>query len=384
MYFHKNPDTGRITDEFCSLAAIDSESLHERRMADVLKQKLHELGFSVSEDCAGKKLEGNAGNVYGILKGEPARKPLLFSAHMDTVKPGIGKKALVHPDGTITGNGTAVLGADDINGIVEILEGIRMVQESGLPHGDIEVLFPPAEELYAKGSAYFDFSKIRSKHAYVLDMSEPVGKAAYKAPSIISFKITVKGRAAHAGFAPENGANAIQTAACAIARLEFGHVGDGETTFNIGAIQGGTAPNIVPDEAVLIGEVRGYVHENALLQLEKAEKIFREEALKNGCQIQFEKEVHVYAYETDLKEDVCRRFVRACEAAGIPEPPEGRFRKTFGGSDNNTFAKHGISGIVLGNGMRDSHTIHENTTVNQLSLGAELVAQLILQEDENC
>ena len=67
-----------------------------------------------------------------------------------------------------------MLGADDAAGLVEILGGIRRVLASGKPHRDIEVLFPIAEEVYTKGSRVFDFSRIRAKEAYVLDLSGPV------------------------------------------------------------------------------------------------------------------------------------------------------------------------------------------------------------------
>ena len=80
-------------------------------------------------------------------------------------------------------------------GLVEILEGIRSVKEAGVPHRDIEILFTIAEELYIKGSSVFDFSKVRAKEAYVLDISGPVGSAAYKAPSLISYQVVVTGKA---------------------------------------------------------------------------------------------------------------------------------------------------------------------------------------------
>ena len=129
------------------------------------------MGFETEEDDAGSHYGGNAGNVYGFLKGSLYGEPVLFSAHMDTVEPGIGKKAVFQEDGRITSDGTTVLGADDAAGLTEILGGIRRVLSSGKPQRDIEVLFPIAEELYTKGTRVFDFSKIRSKEAYVLAVS---------------------------------------------------------------------------------------------------------------------------------------------------------------------------------------------------------------------
>ena len=84
----------RIVEEFRELVAIDSPSYGERAMADRLKEKLAALGFTVAEDDAGAHYKGNAGNLYGLLKGTPPGEPLLFSSHMDTVEPSCGKKAV--------------------------------------------------------------------------------------------------------------------------------------------------------------------------------------------------------------------------------------------------------------------------------------------------
>lgn len=63
-----------------------------------------------------------------------------------------------------------ILGADDVTGLVEILEAVRHLQEEKIPYRDIEVIFPIAEELYIKGTDAFDFSQVKAKEAYVLDM----------------------------------------------------------------------------------------------------------------------------------------------------------------------------------------------------------------------
>lgn len=119
------------------------------------------------------------------------------------------QKSVLEKDGTIHSAGDTVLGADDISGILEILYGVQLVLDSGKPHKKIEILFTIGEELYVKGSDVFDYSKVTAKQAYVLDLSGAVGTAARRAPSIISMRAEIKGKAAHAGFEPENGIHAI-------------------------------------------------------------------------------------------------------------------------------------------------------------------------------
>ena len=92
----------RLKEEFCKLNEIDSLSFGEREMADYLMPILKKLGFEVYEDDAGIEYNGNCGNLYGILSGELPGEPILLSAHMDTVEPGRGKKAIFHEDGRIT------------------------------------------------------------------------------------------------------------------------------------------------------------------------------------------------------------------------------------------------------------------------------------------
>lgn len=364
----------RIREKFEELVRIDSPSFGERQMADRVKAALVALDFQVEEDRAGEHYGSSAGNVYGFLKGTIPGEPILLSAHLDTVKPAIGKEAVFHEDGRITSAGDTVLGADDAAGIVEILEGIRHLREENLPHRDVEVLFPIAEEVYIKGTSVFDFRRIRAKEAYVLDLSGPPGTAALKAPSLISFRITVRGRASHAGFAPEAGVHAIEVMCRAIGSLRLGYVDkERETTLNIGIINGGTATNIVPDVCVCQGEIRSYSHKKALAWMELIQETFQKEADRAGADLNVESSIDLTAYETDPTDPVVLRFQEVCRRLGLP----GTLTGTFGGSDNNNFAAHGIRGIVLSCGMNEVHSVREYTTVEQLCQGAALVAELL-------
>jgi len=369
-------DEESIRREFAELSSIDSVSFAERKMADRLVQKLTEIGFEVWEDNAGKYYGGNAGNLYGFLKGSLPGAPILLSAHMDTVQPGIGKKAVFLEDGRIVSEKDTILGADDLTGIIEILEGIRSVRRAGILHRDIEILFPIAEEVYIKGSNLFDFDKIKAKEAYVLDMKGKVGAAALQAPSLISFQVAIYGKSAHAGFEPENGVHAISVMSKVLGSLKQGHV-DKDTTFNIGTITGGTAINIVPDFCECAGEVRSFNHKRALQCIKDVERAFQRAAAEAGAKVCIKSNVDLFAYQIEKTDPVVKRLERALAQMGI----EPVLTTTFGGSDNNNFVKHGIHGIVLSCGMFEVHSTQEYTTIGEIMLGAELVARLV--SDEN-
>lgn len=369
----------RLVKTFQEMVSIDAESYHERKMADYVAGKLKELGLQVSEDdSAGKILENNgvnstdaAGNLYAVLPATGPGNPVLFGCHLDTVSPGNGKQAILHEDGTITSAGTTVLGADDVSAIAEILEALTVIQENKVPHPEIEVIAAAAEEPYAQGSRVFDYSKVHAKLAYVFDMSGPVGPAAIAAPSIISFQVEVRGKTAHAGFAPEAGIHAIQIAAEALSRIPNGHVGK-DTTVNIGTIQGGIAQNIVPDHVVLTGEIRSLDDEVAREQLEQIRLEFEHAANRLGGEAKVSSLQQFKAYRISEDEEVTKRYRKAGELAGISTS----FVETFGGSDNNHYTENGIRGIVAACAMNKSHTTEEYTTVDELERAAKMVYYL--------
>ncbi len=377
----------KLQEEFLELVAIDSPSWGEADMAKAVKKKLVELGFQVKEDNAGELAVeqglcqaqaegttpvGQAGNIYGYLPGELDLPPILFSAHLDTVEPAKGKSAICEADGTIRSSGKAVLGADCLAGIVEILQGIRLAKASGKAHRPIEVLISVAEETYCQGASLFDFSQVQARDSYVLDLTGPIGSAARRAPSLVSFRAHVQGRAAHSGMEPEKGINAIAIMAQILIRIPQGHL-DEETTCNVGMINGGRMINIVPDSCTIQGEVRGYDHEKVMSVVEDIATLVEQQCRVKGAKSNFDYTIHIHSYETSTESSAVRRFQEACEALGL----SGNLTQTFGGSDQNPLSQHGIQGLVLSNGMYKMHTVEEYTTIEDLYQGSLLVAGLI-------
>ncbi len=355
----------RLTENFIRLTAIDAESGDEAAMRAYLIGELAKLGVDPETD--------GAGNLLARLPGTSPGDALLFSAHMDTVSPGRGKKAVLHPDGKITSDGTTVLGADDASGIASIIEALTVIRENDLPHPEIEILFTVGEEIYAMGSARFDYSRLKSKTAYVLDLTGDIGTAAIAAPTLLSLDITVHGRAAHAGFASEHGINALSIAANALSQIKTGRTSP-DTTVNFGTIEGGDGKNIVPGKIHITGEVRSMRHEAALSEAQSVEEVFRREAERLGgtAEVSFAEEIH--AYRISEEEPVIRRLREATESLGWGEPT---LVDTFGGSDNNQFVQHGLSGVVLSSGMELVHSTEEYTEVSALIKSAELTLKLM-------
>ena len=378
---HFTVNSNRIVEQFTRLVSFDTESFHEKKIAVYLKEKLQSLGLTVAEDKAGEVLQTKypehtetTSNLYAFLKGDVEGEPILFSSHMDTVKPGIGKKVFVQEDGRITSAGDTVLGADDAAGLTSILEALTVIKEQNLSHPDIEVLFTVAEEPYCEGSKYVEYDRLRARQGYVLDLTGPVGRAATAAPSILSTAVTIEGRAAHAGFAPEEGINALTIAAEALSKIPAGRVGE-DLTVNFGVIKGGTGRNIVPARIELEGEIRSLDHEKAVQEAERMRKTFAETAVKYGGSVKVKVTEHIKAYGVDAESAVVKRFQQAVRESGRCSGPE--CVATYGGSDANRLNEHGIETIVLACAMENCHSTEEFTTIEELSRSAELTLRLM-------
>ena len=369
----------RIINEFNKLISFDSLSFHEKNIYEYLINKLKSLGLKIIVDDAGKKLSNNndsGNNIYAILEGNKKGEPILFSSHMDTVSPGINKKAIIDGD-IIKSSGDTILGADDVTGIVSILEALNIIKENNLSHPDIEVVFFVAEEPYCKGSSVFDFNIIKSKIAYVLDLQGSVGTAAISAPSIFSFEIDVLGKSAHAGFEIEKGISSILISSEAISKIKFGRL-DENTTLNIGTINGGDGKNIVPEKTIIKGELRSNNRLYALDILNNIKNVFDEVSKKYNGISKFSYNEDIMAYKIDINSYVVKRYQNALNSLGYGK---AILVDTFGGSDNNNFNKNGILGIVISNAMNNIHTKNEYFKISELIKSINITLKLMTMED---
>jgi len=361
----------RLVDEFVELVKIDSASKNERLMADALIGKMKNLGLTVIEDDAGERIGGTAGNVIGILEGEKEAPALLFCAHMDRVQPGQGIKPQLK-DGIFTSDGTTILAADDVAGIVAILEALRIIQEQKIPHGRLEVLFTVAEEGGLFGAKSLDASQLQAKAGFFLDAGGPVGTVITAAPAQKGLQVTIHGKAAHAGVAPEDGISAIVVAAEAITNMKLGRV-DEETTSNIGVITGGVATNIIPDKVELKGEARSLNNDKLNVQINHMVDAINSACQSHGVSADIKVEHSYSAFGLGEEDLPVQLAIKAAQALGL----EPSLEKTGGGSDANIINGHGIPSVILGMGYTDVHTTSEAIPVEQLVAAAKYVLSII-------
>jgi tripeptide aminopeptidase len=357
---------GRLVSTFLELVQIDSPSGQEEEIAQHLAAELKSLGLAVERDATG--------NVIGRLAGEGP--PILLSAHMDTVEPGRGVKPVV-ANGTITSDGTTVLGGDDKSGVAIIMEAIQVLVEQDLPHPPLEVALTVSEEIGLKGAKGLDLATLRAQEGIVLDSGGPIGAIVVSAPSQEKIRAIVHGKTAHAGVEPEKGINAIVVASEAIAAMPLGRI-DEETTANIGRIQGGTVTNIVPDQVEIAGEARSHNERKLEAQIQAMTEALQKAARQHKATVEIKVDRSYSAFRLSEEDGIVRRAVAAAKTLGLTPVliPSG------GGSDANVFNAAGIATINISTGMDKVHTTEERIAVDDLVKSAEFLLAVLRLEVE--
>lgn len=371
-------DRDRLIQTFTTLVEMDSLSRREGNVAALLIQWLTDMGAEVVRDGAGARIGGDADNLVARFPGNRPAPPILLNAHMDTVEPGTGIKATLR-DGVFRSAGDTILGADDKSAIAILLEVLRTVRENDLPHPPVELLLTVAEEVGLLGAKNLDYGLITARGGYALDTGDITGIVT-RAPGANHFEITIHGREAHAGVAPEKGVNAIIAASRAIARLDcIGRI-DAETTCNIGVIQGGLATNIVPNHVVIKGEARSHNPEKLAAVTRRIVDTFpavaEELRTASGDPLPtVDVKVSEEFARTHIPDDhpVVILAQEAAAARGMALVP----KTTGGGADANVFFQKGLVVGVLGTGMTDMHTVNEHIALEDMVSMAGLVIEIL-------
>ena len=364
----------RVVDELFELVQIDSETKHERKIADALLKKLKDLGLeNVHEDDSAALSGCQAGNIFAYLKGNVSGAPAVFlNAHMDTVTPGVGIKPSINAEGNIVSDGSTILGADDKSGVVAMLETVRVLKENNLPHGDIELLITAGEEAGLLGARAVDPKKLKAKIGYALDTGGKVGNIKVKAPARKLITANVYGKSAHAGVAPEKGVSAITIAAKAIAAMPLGRI-DSETTANIGVFRAESPTNIVCEQAFVEAEARSLENSKLEKQALAMQKAFEDAAAEMGGRVEVVIKDDCAAFnltDGDLVVEVAKQA-----AAKIGRPCE--LFAAGGASDANIFNGFGLPTAILACGYGDVHSKAEWIPVEELVKLSEMTLAIV-------
>ncbi|HQY68460.1 MAG TPA: M20/M25/M40 family metallo-hydrolase [Pyrinomonadaceae bacterium] len=216
--------------------SIPSVSGEEEPIGFYLRDHLESLDWSVEL----QKVSENQNNVIATLNDTPR---VWLSTHMDTVPPFIPP---TEDADKIYGRGSC-----DAKGIIAAqIKAAESLREDGV--NDIGLLFTVDEERASTGAKAANLHPLAAKCEYMINGEPTDNDLAIGSKGTFRVKLTTTGKAAHSAY-PEEGESAIEKLLDILDDIRDTRFPNddffGETTVNIGTIEGGIALNVIPPRA---------------------------------------------------------------------------------------------------------------------------------------
>ncbi|GKU21772.1 unnamed protein product [Fusarium langsethiae] len=246
---HESPDIQQpspLLELHKSLVKQASITGSEKPVTDYLTTYLEDAGFTVETQIVAT----NRDNILAYY-GDERKTRVLVTSHLDTVPPywpyerrgdGIWGRGTVDAKGSIAAQVTAVQ---------------EMQKEKVISTGDVALLFVVGEETGGDGMKAANDLGLSWESVIFGEPTELKLARGHKGG--LRFTIKAKGKAGHSGY-PETGSNAIDSIVRGLSALQQADLpwSDefGNTTINVGRIEGGVAPNVIPADASATASAR--------------------------------------------------------------------------------------------------------------------------------
>lgn len=391
-------DVDYATEMLIRLLAIDSVTGSEAAIGAAIVDELKKVGVpagAIRYDTANQriKLPTEVGNLIVDLPGTKPGPRLLFSTHMDTVPLCKGAKPRREGD-RIVSDGTTALGGDNGTGCAVLIALAKSLIDHKLPHPPITMLFTVREESGLHGARELDSKdlggavmgfNVDSTHAALLTIGA-VGQQ--------NWEVTIKGKAAHAGVAPERGISSTLVASIGLTEARragwFGKVEqpEGKGSSNVGIFGGkdgkpaGDATNVVTDYVHLVGEARSTDAAFAVKITEAFEAAFNKaraevkDADGNMAEVSFQTRTAYPPFLMSEDDPAVQRAKKAAQSMGLKPVT----MVSAGGLDANWLVKHGVPTVTFGAGQAEIHTVNEYVVIPEFAQGCRLAVAIATLE----
>jgi glutamate carboxypeptidase len=217
-----------------------------RKVEAVLIPRLQALGATIQTVPA--EAPGLPENLVATFTGA-GKGRILMIGHIDTV---FGPGTVAQRPYTVLNDHARGPGvSDEKGGVIEGLYALKILHDLGFKNfAKITFLIETSEERGSPGTQGLIKKLVGENDVeFNLEPGDPPDALTVWRKGSATFHIDVKGRAAHAGIAPQDGRNAIQELMHQLKGLDVYPTSGGGTTVNVTVIAGGTRNNIIPEMA---------------------------------------------------------------------------------------------------------------------------------------
>jgi tripeptide aminopeptidase len=362
-----NDLANRVVELAVQIQQIPAPTFEEKQRAEFVCKLFTKEGLEeVSID--------DTGNVYARLPNtgsqSPAGKPLIVSAHLDTVFPSDVDLQVKREDEKIFGPGLG----DNSLGVASLFGLLWAIRERhiALP-GDIWLVANVGEE----GLGDLRGMKAVVEHfggdvqAYLVLEGLALGHVYHRAVGVRRYRITARTAGGHS-WSDYGKPSAIHELAKLVVRLASLQLpGHPRTTMNVGKISGGTSVNVIASEATLDLDLRSEGRESLTELVASVEKLIHN---ANRGDVRMEAEVigHRPAGEIRPYHPLVRLAEDCLREQGLSPI------LTTGSTDANVPLSKGYPAVVVGISTGGSaHTVNEFIHPGPVAAGMEQLVRFV-------
>ena len=341
----------------------------EQRVAEFLAATAAQAGLDVDFQ---QVAPGRANLLARLTPQGRARQRLLLAPHLDTVNAAEEQFMPLKRGGRLYGRGAC----DTKGSVACMMTALCELAQTGSRPADTEIVFVGLvdEEHGQRGSRALVASGFRADLAIVGEATRLQVVTAHK--GTLWMKLETRGKAAHSS-CPENGLNAVHAMARVVDLLQTTYAAQlrrrrhpllGCGTISVGAIQGGTQANIVPDRCTILLDRRTLPGETETGVRREINNLLRPKHL--SVTYVHDELPSCRALETNPKQPLVARFLRS---VGQRKPAGVRYF-----CDASVLGHGGIPSVVFGPGdIAQAHTVDEWISLDDLERGKAMLLRFL-------
>jgi acetylornithine deacetylase/succinyl-diaminopimelate desuccinylase-like protein len=359
----------RVIDLAIQIQRIPAPTFEEGQRAEFVNGLFEREGL--------KNVEiDRVGNVYGLLKGKNQSKPLIISAHLDTVFPGETNLEVKREGEKIYGPGLGdnSLGVAALFGLMWMLrERSRSASGRGGFAGDVCFVANVCEEglgdLRGMKAVVDRFGSRVAAYLVVEGMA--LGHIYHRAVGVKRYRVTARTQGGHSwsDFGQPSAVLELSKLIVKLASLKLPVIP--RTTMNVGRIQGGTSINVIPSEAWMELDLRSEGREELAELVSWVDRLIE---AANRREVRVEAEVIGERPAGEMPAG--HPLIRLAEGCLLEQGLEPHL--TSGSTDANVPMSKGYPALVLGvTRGSGAHTLNEFIHTAPVGQGLEQLARFV-------
>jgi acetylornithine deacetylase/succinyl-diaminopimelate desuccinylase-like protein len=353
----------RVIELAIQIQQIPAPTFEEQKRAEFIQSLF--LAEELKDICIDK-----TGNVFACLKGNGSEKPIVVSAHMDTVFPMNVNLRVSRGTELIHGPGLG----DNSLGVAALFGLLWSLRERAIQlTGDVWFVANVCEEglgdLLGMKAVVDRFGE--DVRAYLVLEGLALGHVYHRAVGVKRYRITARTSGGHSwsDYGQPSAVHELAKLVVALTSLEL--PSHPRTTMNVGKISGGTSVNVIASEASFDLDLRSEGQETLAALVSAADKLIHK-ANRSGVSI----EAQVIGQRPAGEIAVNHPFVLLAKECLREQGLEPGL--ISGSTDANVPLSKGYPAIVLGvTTGGGAHTIHEYINTPPIAQGLEQLVKFV-------